>query len=407
MKTLTGFASLCALLITLGYAATNLDAMTYGKINKGTGYDDAVAATTNAEAQIKVQQAKDLAIKIDLIDKACFNSLPTGMKREEFIYELLNWPDDVADSGHNAKISERDRQGLMAITVGVKPSDAEISLVRRLKARLIVGKKLLLAAKVNDSRTTKAAVVDVLDKFAVLDKKTIELLQNMEKKLEEEEQKTLKPGDKNITGKSDPIAIFSAKIEIIKSYASKFEEIFNEIKKIDYAAIRKEKQQATITLAKDHFRKHGIERADPDDVVLANPKNKITESIDNSIKSKSAVLTALSNHVNAMVKQLTILDQYHKITDEKFISLWMEMGETMCLYSALTDNVETPRTLFASSKLFEFACLRDEQVRRKLYQQLNEKYPNATKGAGMIAELDKRFVIPDPASEDWNKITPF
>jgi hypothetical protein len=117
------------------------------------------------------------------------------------------------------------------------------------------------------------------------------------------------------------------------------------------------------------------------------------------------MLQVLFTHVTGMVDQLTMLDDYNRLNDEQFVQMWNELGDIMAKYAGLDDDMETPRSLFASSKLLRFANRRDMAMKTRLYNALDTAYPDVTRGAGKNPALDARYVIPNPAVENWGDVT--
>jgi hypoxanthine phosphoribosyltransferase len=386
------FLGLCGLVAVLSCSTADVNATTYGKMNHGIGYTEAQAGDDAARA--KAAEARALATKINQLSSALFNALPVEMSREDFVYELLNWPDDVIDGSHNAKISEEMRIALMGLALN-DGRDEAVDLRGELRKRVILGKKVLLANKVSDSRATKEAVADVLDRFMQLDDRAVVLLRNMGRDIIHQE---------NAADGKDPIAKFTAKIAVIQEYIPQFRTLYEE-SQIDFDTILTQKRQETHQSAIQHHAQHGIRRAAPDDVVLSSPQNRISVSARGSIASKRAMLQVLLTHVTSTAEQLTILDEYNRLNDEQFIQMWNRLGRIMKDYSELDEDIDTPRMLFSRSKLLRFACRRDMTMRTRLYNELDRAYPRVTRGAGKDADLDARSVVPNPAVEDWANVT--
>jgi hypothetical protein len=86
--------------------------------------------------------------------------------------------------------------------------------------------------------------------------------------------------------------------------------------------------------------------------------------------------------------------------EEQFTKTWAQLGEIMSLYSALADNIETPRGLFASSGLLKLAAMKGLERQVELYNAL----PDSVKYYALYAgnpELMATYVIPDPRIKSW------
>jgi hypothetical protein len=403
MRTINKFLGLGALAIALSCGVADVNAMVrYGKMSNGMGYTEALQQNGNAAAQQKVANAQALAARILQIDRAIFNELPVGMTQEEFVYELLNWPDDVTDRSHNAQISEGTRAKLMAFDPVNGLTDEAKYLWRELKARVTVGKKVLLSAKVSDSRSTKAAVSDVLNAFIQLDTDAATSLGNMQQEL-----LAITARHNRHNAREDQIARLKAKIAVIQRYLPQFQVFRNQAAAIDYDQILDQKRLATHNAALQHHHNNGIGRAAPDNVRLADQQSRITVRTRGSIASKRLMLQALQAYITSIVNDLELLSIYNDNIDEAFADLWMDLADITILYAALGNNLETPRTLFASSGLFYIACLRDINVRKRLYALLVKKYGDkVTTNNPNNPDLEaRRYKIPDPVVEDWTTIS--
>jgi hypothetical protein len=407
MKTRTGFASLCALLITLGYAATNLDAMTYGKMSGGMSYTIASNAKDNHEALIKVQQAKDLAAKINDIEPSTFNNLPIGLTKDEFIYELLNYPEDVLDDTQNAKIYDSLRNRVLALDSHAPRTRANLITIRDITDRCAIGVKVLSDTKIVDQRLNKKIATDIFNKFTELDTKVAKALNEMREKIVAVGNKAAI--EKKVYGDitkeekvNDEITKFKAKIKVIEEYIPKFKEIYDG-SDINFANIYEGKQKEVLTSTQKHYMS-GVGRNIPSALIKISEQDPLGKAAANSIVQRRVMLEAILNQMRSFAEQLTMLDGFHKINDEKLIEVWQELGSIARSLASHVGHGYTPQYIFHMTGLFELATLRDIDFQRKLFQSLPENVKQPTGAPGVTThELDTRYLIPSPEDRAWEK----
>jgi hypothetical protein len=357
----------------------------------GTSYTAAQADTTNDEARQKVAETQALKNKLIVIDAAIFNKLPVGMTQDEFIYELLNAPEDQIDDKRNIKISQALKNQILALETPLD-EDGEVCY-EEATTRIARGFNLLAEAKISDQRASKEAVADVLERFIDLDNSAADLLTNMQ-----EEVVTAQ----NATDGRDEIAKFTAKISVIENYIDQFQELYDR-SPIDFGAILGQKRADVHAEVLAHYAAHGdgTRRGMPKDVRIAEPTSRLHTKTVESIASKRTILQALVAHVTSIVEQMQILARYQALTDEQLIVVWGRLGATAKRFASLTSS-STPRRIFKAAGLFRLACLRDGAFQQRLFDALpaDVKLP----GPGIHSDKDAETLIPNPMGGAWTSI---
>ncbi|GHT92849.1 hypothetical protein FACS1894122_07210 [Alphaproteobacteria bacterium] len=101
-------------------------------------------------------------------------------------------------------------------------------------------------------------------------------------------------------------------------------------------------------------------------------------------------------------KQNVNLSSHSLTDDDAFVGVWKELAEVAISVAAFTRHASTPRSVFYSTGLLQFAARKDIAFQQRLYEAL----PPIAKRYELYAEdpeLMARFVIPDPRIVPWNK----
>ncbi|MDR3131711.1 MAG: hypothetical protein LBU02_01260 [Rickettsiales bacterium] len=387
MKTVIKFFGLGALAIALSCGIADVNAM-YGKMRGGMSYT--AAQTGDAAAQQKVAEAQALAIKINTLKPRALNNLPSGMTPDEFIYELLNWPDNVVDASHNAKIANDLRLAILAIdNLNNQPKRLTF---RKLTEKLSLGYDLLSEAKVSDQKITKETVTEVLREFVDIDTLAATLLDNLNHEIVAVE-----------TIDRDPIEKFRRKIGIIEGYINQFTGLNARAQAINLPAIVGAKRAAVHQAALQHYHTHGKGRADPLDVRLTEPTNRTMAVTADSIGAKRLMTAAIVAHVTSLAQQLQLLQDFNQLNDDAFVEVWTHLAEVALSVAAFTKNAETPYETFLATGLLKLGARRDITIQDRLFNALpaNAKRPTGAPGVTDPA-LDAEYLIPNPRNVDWS-----
>jgi hypothetical protein len=385
---MTKFVGLGALAVALSCGIADVDAM-YGKMSGGIGYTTAQAG--DAAARQKVADAQALAAKITALKLRALNNLPNGMTPDEFIYELLNWPDDVIDASHNAKISEALMTEIMEINA--LNSQVKRSKFQELESRLVRGCNLLSETKIIDQQITKKTVTEVLKEFVDIDISAAELLEALNRDIIEEER----------IDHRDPIEKFKRKIDVINGYIGRFDALNIKAQGIDLTIIAGTKRTSAHQTALNHYSNYGGNRADPLDVRLIEPTSKTETAIKNSIAAKRVMTASLYAYISFFVQQLRLLQNFNQLNDDTFVEVWTSLGKLAINVAGMSRGTTTPYDTFSATGLLQFAAKRDKNIQKRLFDALpiGAKQPSTPSGVTNPAS-DAEYLIPNPEIVDWS-----
>lgn len=403
LSTVVGAAMLCMLGIV-----SDLDAVVYGKLNGGNsiGYKETLerANRGDGEARDKIDEAQRFAGIINRISPQAFNIIPTGMSREEFMFEALNYTRNTtgADQAYR-QIDAKTRAGL---TDDEKRnlerwngySDANIKQASN-KVVPIVKKlqeisKQLSVGKNSTDKAIKKTVQAILERLSDAKGSVTQLLRRAVGHMADIQQ----------NGGRDSRVRFKEKVNFIGEVAQNLRTQINDFQ-FDFDEIYREKRDEVYRADVDFLANNGLGRNRAPLVKVnmreVNPRTK--EVMEGYKEQVQLLIDSMQVFVHSLFTEMLRMDKVHDIEDDDLKRVVQSLSSFLD-YSVISDEGSIGSlNYFAGCGLFALAVTRDIEFQRELFELIDNNHRLDKAPAGTDPNLNSRMLVPPPDDGSWYK----